>query len=110
MKVKRKVRPPKTSKVCKICDKEKLLTSEFWRHNAAYKDGWSANCKPCDQQAIKDHYLHYGKDDLDERGSTGVRCPIWAPKCGVCTDWAACWRIAKVTPGSDSYPDPLILE
>jgi hypothetical protein len=100
---------------CYTCKEFKPLDEEHWRHNKNFSSGFDRYCKLCAQKAIKAHYRRFTKFDKVIRGKVGVKCILWAPRCGVCpcrneSDLSACWRIAKLIPTSDKYPKGIIAE
>jgi len=101
-----------TTKVCTNCGKRLPLNTEHWRRNKLSLDGFYSQCKPCTKKSLKDHYRKYTKVDIVERGEVGVKCILWAQKCGVCPciehDLSACWRIARISPNDVRYPVELI--
>jgi hypothetical protein len=99
-------------KTCTLCGKSKPLDPEHWRRNKKYGDGFDKYCKPCAQQEIKAHYHPFSKDDIAKRGVVGIWCLLWSPKCGVCpcaskSDLSECWRLARIHPASEYYPEEL---
>jgi hypothetical protein len=99
-------------KTCPSCGETKPLDPLNWRRDNHSSDGYGKYCKPCTQQAIKAHYRSYTKEDIARRGEVGVWCLLWSPVCKVCpcvskSDLSECWRLAKIDPTSESYPEEL---
>ena len=44
------------TKLCKTCNIEKFLTSEFWHKSNRRKDGWEYNCKECVKKRTLNNY------------------------------------------------------
>jgi hypothetical protein len=93
-------------KRCTRCLKKYPATTEYFRRNST-EDGLDIYCKTCASEIIKNHFLYFTRRDLRMKGSHGVRCPLWAEQCEICEELATCWRIAKIKPGSDEYPEKL---
>jgi hypothetical protein len=94
--------------ICTKCWQRKPATREYFRIDRSSKTGFQSACKICAQKIVREHYQHYTAIDKAVRGKVGVHCILYAyAKCSVCMDLSACWRIAKLTPTGDSYPDKL---
>lgn len=100
------------TKTCTNCGRRLPLNAKYWRRASASSDGFYSQCKDCTKKSLRDHYRKFTKVDVLERGEVGVHCILWSPKCSVCPcvseyDLSACWRLARIKPDSDGYPDPL---
>src|SRR5512138_1689665 len=94
---------PKT-KICRGCQRELPLTAEYFRRFKGSRDGFQARCKDCNQTWIREHYVHFTELDFERRGSVGVKCPLYSPKCGKCLAVPDCWRLVGLKPGDDRIP------
>jgi len=94
-------------KRCMRCENLFPATVEYFRRNSSLEDGLDGYCKTCASSILKAHFVHFTRKDVRVKGTQGVMCILWAERCDVCTDLAACWRIANLSPGSSKYPAKL---
>jgi len=92
------------TKICTNCGRELPATSEYFRKAKTTRDGFQSKCKDCIQEWNKAHYISFSELDLERRGNVGVKCPLYAPKCGKCIEVADCWRLEGFKPDSDGMP------
>ena len=100
------------TKICTVCGRRLPLTTEYWRRSSYTSDGFYPQCKECISKSARDHYRKFTRTDVIERGKFGVKCVLWAPKCGVCPvktedDISPCWRIFGTKLSSHAYPIPI---
>ena len=95
------------TKQCQRCKGTFPTDAAHYRHDKSQKDGFGVYCISCSKHMVNRHYVGFSDVDIKYQGEQGVLCPLWSPKCGVCTVLADCWRIAKINPNSIGYPNKL---
>lgn len=94
-------KPGAVTKKCPVCKRVLPWTAEYFRRDKRTKSGFDYRCKICAANAIKNHYRIWKPEDVEERGSTGVKCLLWSEYCGRCEIkdlTTECWRVDENDP------------
>lgn len=103
---KKPVAPIPATRKCKVCGEEYPLTREHFHRSKGSRHGFKPECKWCETEFVRAHYIGFTREEWAIMGSVGALCLLWTEACGTCEDLATCWRIN----GSDPEDLPFSLQ